>query len=193
MNLLIKSAVSAAVLAMATTNIASANDPLSFTNYQNSSSTPNQSPFYVGGSIGSMSADGFCNNCDDSDMGWKIFGGYDYSDLVAFEVGYNSLGKVKSNTQSSEVTGFSAAGVGKFKVNDQIGLFGKAGVFMWDAENTGGDRDATDLMLGAGANYQFNDNIKLRAEWERFMDVETTPTGRSDIDFLSAGFTYQTM
>ncbi|CAA6827536.1 MAG: Unknown protein [uncultured Thiotrichaceae bacterium] len=193
MNLLIKSAVSTAVLAIASTNIASAYDPFSFSNYQNPPSMPNQSAFYVGGSIGSMTADGFCNSCDDSDMGWKLFGGYDYSDVVAVEVGYNSLGKVKSTTQSSEVTGFSAAGVGKFKINDQIGVFGKAGIFKWDAENTNEDRNATDLMLGAGANYQYNDNIKLRAEWERFMDVETSTTSRSDLDYLSAGFTYQTM
>lgn len=192
MNLLIKSAVGAAALAVALPHMASA-DPLSFTNYQTPPSMSSLSPYYVGGSIGNMSADGFCNNCDDSDMGWKIYGGYDYSDIVAIEVGYNALGKVKSSTESSEVSGFSVAGVGKFKVNDQIGVFGKAGVFKWDAENSGGDRGATDLMLGAGASYQYNDNFKIRAELERFMDVETSPTARSDIDYLSAGFTYQTM
>ena len=173
-------------------------DPLSFTNpFSTSTGVPGSyNPVYFGGSLGYTTADSFCNglsNCDDSDMGWKIFAGYDYSERVAFEVGYNSIGSFSSDTSKSEVTGFEFAALGKMPLNDQISLFGKAGLFRWEAKNTGDTRNATDLMFGGGADYKFNDNMSLRAEWERFNDIETQANDTSDIDMISAGFTYRTL
>lgn len=173
-------------------------DPLSFTNpFSTSSGTPGSyNPVYFGGSLGYISDDNFCSgqsNCDDSDMGWKLFAGYDYSERVAFEVGYNSLGSFASSTSKSEVSGFEFAALGKMPLNDQISLFGKAGLFKWTADNTTGKRSAADFMFGAGVDYKMNDNMSLRGEWERFNDIETKATDTSDIDMISAGFTYRTL
>ncbi len=175
-------------------------DPLSFTNpFSTSASgaTPGSfNPVYFGASLGRSTSDNFCtglNNCDDSDMGWKLFAGYDYSERLAFEVGYNSIGNLTSASKSSEVTGFEFSALGKIPLNDKLGLFGKAGMFKWTAKNNDGKRSAFDIMFGAGVDYKLNDNMSLRGEWERFNDIETKSTETSDIDMISAGFTYRTL
>jgi OOP family OmpA-OmpF porin len=194
---LIKSAVIAPMLFLAATSVSQA-DPLSFTNpfSSNAGGTQSTNPVYIGGSLGTSSVDSFCdgqNNCDDSDMGWKVFAGYDFSERIAFEVGYNSLGEMQSSTKKTKITGYELAAVGKMPLNDQIGLFGKAGLFRWEAKNDDGKRSAFDILFGAGVDYKINGNMSVRGEWERFNDIETKSNDTSDIDMLSLGFTYRTM
>lgn len=194
---LIKSTVIAPMLFLAVASVSHA-DPLSFTNpfSSNVGGTQSTNPVYIGGSLGTSSVDSFCDgqsNCDDSDMGWKVFAGYDFSERIAFEVGYNSLGEMQSSTKKTKVTGYELAAVGKMPLNDQIGLFGKAGLFRWEAKNDDGKRSAFDIMFGAGVDYKLNGNMSVRGEWERFNDIETKSNETSDIDMLSLGFTYRTM
>lgn len=185
-------------LLLITSVSASQADPLTFTNpfSTNTSSNTNGNPVYFGGSLGVSTADGFCDsgsNCEDSDMGWKVFAGYDVNSSLAIEAGYNSLGKVNSSSNSSEVSGFELAAVGKMALNNQIGVFGKAGVFKWTADNNDGERSSTDLMYGLGADYKVNDNISVRGEWENFNNIETKSNETSDIQMISAGVTYRTL
>lgn len=173
-------------------------DPLSFTNpytANGSGSSVGSNPLYFGGSLGLSSADDFCSgvsNCEDSDMGWKLFAGYDLSERLAVEGGYASLGKYSGTGATSEVSGFELSAVGKMPLNDQIGLFGKAGLFKWTADNHDGERSATDVLFGAGVDYKYNTNTSLRGEWQRFNDIETQSTSTSDVDMYSVGFTYRT-
>ncbi|MCK5726479.1 MAG: outer membrane beta-barrel protein [Thiotrichaceae bacterium] len=178
--------------------IASAqSDPLSFKNpFTPKSSNAGGNPVYVGGSIGSATADDFCtsgSSCSDSDIGWKAFAGYDVNNLLAIEAGYSSLGKMKSGSTTSEVSGFELAAVGKMALNNQVGIFGKAGVFNWTADNSAGERSSTDIMYGLGADYKINDNISIRGEWENFNDIETRNNQTSDVQMLSVGATYRTL
>lgn len=198
MNISIRSNVALASLLLLSTASVCQADPLSFTNpfSGSSASLGTSNPVYLGASAGTASVDSFCDNetnCDDSDMGWKIYAGYDYSERLAFEVGYVSLGEMRSNTKSTEVTGYEVAAVGKVPLNNNIGLFGKAGMFRWEAENDKGNRSATDIMFGAGVDYKFSDNMAFRAEWERFNDIETQSDDTSDVDMISAGITFRAL
>jgi OOP family OmpA-OmpF porin len=66
--------------------------------------------------------------------------------------------------------------LGALPIGEQFSLFGKIGLFMWDAEardTTGGvpfsaQQDGTDLSFGIGLGYQFTRNLGVRAEWEMF-------------------------
>ncbi len=198
MNISIRSNVALISLLLISTVSVCQADPLSFTNpfSGRSASLGANNPVYLGASAGTASVDSFCNNeinCDDSDMGWKIYAGYDYSERLAFEVGYVSLGEMRSNAKSTEITGYEVAAVGKVPLNDSIGLFGKAGMFRWDAENGNDSRSATDIMFGAGVNYKLSDNMAFRAEWERFNDIETQSDNTSDVDMISAGITFRAL
>lgn len=169
-------------------------DPLAFSNPFRSGNGSTGNPVYLGASAGSSSSDSFCGsdpNCHDSDIGWKVFAGYDLSERMAIEVGYNSLGEMKTDKKTTEVSGYEVAAVGKMPLNNNINLFGKAGMFRWDAENNDGKRSASDVMFGGGVNYRLSKNISVRAEWERFNNIETESNDTSDLDIISAGLTFR--
>src|SRR5688572_2697436 len=135
---------------------------------------------------------------DGKDTGWKIFGGYMFSRNFGLEVAYVNLGEVSySGTFGGfpvtggkvEVTGFNVAALGSLPINEQFSIFGKIGLFMWEAEasdTTGGvpfsaTADGTDLSLGLGVSYNFTRNFAVRAEWEMFQ------TDEADATLLSIG------
>lgn len=138
---------------------------------------------YVGLGVGQATTD-LCDdlgipssNCDDKDTGIKIFGGYNFNQNFGLEVGWIDLGEVKvtgpGGSASVEVDGFQLAAVGTYPINPQFSIFGKIGVYMWDASvsstvGISGSDDGTDLMFGAGVGWNFTPNLALRAEWEHF-------------------------
>jgi OOP family OmpA-OmpF porin len=147
---------------------------------------------------------------DDTDTGWKIFGGYQFNPNGAVEFGYVDLGKfVASGTDSflgdvsfdAKPSGFTAALVGSLPIGQNFGLMGKVGMFFWDVDvnasssvlGSGSDSSSgTDLTFGLGLKYDFSKIVGVRAEWERFMDVgDDNTTGQSDIDLLSVGVVFK--
>ncbi len=83
---------------------------------------------------------------DETDTGWKLFGGYQFTRNWGVEFAYVDLGKATVNSRGtvagvtdvyrSEATakGWSLAGVGTVMVSDTFGLFGKLGAFRWDLD-----------------------------------------------------------
>ncbi len=70
--------------------------------------------------------------------------------------------------------------------------FLKLGVCFWDAEATlsvaslglvSVDDDGTDIIFGGGINFNINENLTVRAEWERFSTDE-------DIDYFSGSVVF---
>lgn len=160
---------------------------------------------FVGGSFGQSDIDeeittGLIDSgtVDGKDTGWKIFGGYMFNRHFGVELAYVNLGEVSySGTFGGapvtggkvEVTGFNIAALGSYPISEQFSVFGKLGLFMWDAEasdTTGGvpfsdTADGTDISLGIGISYNFTRNLALRAEYEMFKpDV-------ADANLLSIG------
>jgi OOP family OmpA-OmpF porin len=156
--------------------------------------------FYVGGSIGGSrwkvdDAPGL--SIDKSDTGGKIFGGVSLTDMVAFELGYATLGKagVSDGIVSGDVegTGFFIDAVGQFPVGQNFSLLGRIGAFRGKAEvsasGLGTDDTGTDVKFGFGAAYAFNKAASVRVEWERYrFDVFDD---KENVDLLSVGFVYK--
>jgi len=152
--------------------------------------------FYAGASVGESSVDacgdagalGF-TDCDDSDTGWKIFGGYDLSDNIAVEGAWADLGEMTASRPGRsggvEVDGFILDAKGTLPLNEQFGVFAKLGFMMWDAEGTGAlsglDDDGTDFHYGIGVQYMFTEQFGIIGEWEA-IDLDD-----DDVDLLSAG------
>lgn len=152
--------------------------------------------FYAGASAGEASIDA-CGDagalgltaCDDSDTGWKIFGGYDLTENFALEAAWADFGEMTASapgvTGGIEGEGFVMDVKGTLPVADQFGVFGKVGFIMWDAEGRGAlsglDDDGTDFAYGVGAQYMLNEQFGIVGEWERF-DFDS-----DDVDLLSAG------
>jgi OOP family OmpA-OmpF porin len=172
--------------------------------------------WYAGASAGQSKAkDIVCDlditcSSDDTDTGWKIYGGYQFHPNGAIEFGYVDLGKFEGSGTDSflgnvsvdyKASGFTAALVGSLPIGQNFGLMGKLGMFHWDVDvnasssvfGSGSDSSSgTDLTYGLGLKYDFSKTVGVRAEWERFQDVgDENTTGQSDVDLLSVGVVFK--
>lgn len=163
---------------------------------------------------------GASTTSDETDAGWKLFGGYQLTRNWGVELAYVDFGQASTNTRATttgvgtdvyryeyDAKGWSIVGVGTAMVGDTFGVFGKIGTFRWDLDQkcsfTGGgggtgctapaNRSAsgTDLTYGVGLKYNLTEQTGLRLEWEQFKDVgNASTTGQADVDLISLGIQY---
>jgi OOP family OmpA-OmpF porin len=156
--------------------------------------------------------DGF--STDDSDTGWRVFGGFRFNDYVAIEGFWTDLGSFDTSFSGSvddggeggpvslggsvgvEAQGYGLFGVLSYPVGAGFSVLGKAGGIHWDADvpvaividgagaSTSFGDDGTDFAWGGGLRYQVTDHIAVDAQYESF-DVFGT-----DIEMLSGNFTW---
>ena len=140
-----------------------------------------QPGFYAGAGIGSTKVgDDNISGIDDSDTGFKIFGGYNFTENWAAEVSYFDFGKASAEAGTSSasvgVTGLSASAVGRLPVNDMFSVYAKLGFASYDVDldfnNVPGfgsghmsDSDS-DLIYGVGGALSFGGNFEARLEYE---------------------------
>jgi len=164
---------------------------------------------FAGGSIGQSDIDDevaagliTAGTVDGKDTAWKIFGGYMFNRHFGVEGAYVNLGEASYSGNffgapvtggKIEVSGFNLAALGSYPINEQFSVFGKIGLFLWDAEasdTTGGvpfsaKEDGTDLSFGVGLGYNFTRNLGVRLEWEM---VEAAD---ADATLLSIGIAWR--
>ena len=163
---------------------------------QTPSPTPAASPrFYVGGSLG-RSDFGSCPSfasCDTKDLGFRLYGGYQFHPMFSVELGYAGLGETSASVGGSSGTikasGWTAQAVGSYPVMNRLALFGKLGAIYGETKVGGafGSRKdtGTNLAYGVGVRYGLTSALDLTAEWERFRF--DGPSGKDNADLLSAG------
>lgn len=164
---------------------------------------------YIGASFGSTDADEgnaipdllTSGTVDGKDSGFKLFGGYQLNRNFALELAYVDLGKLTYSGQfvglpvtggKLETTGFNMSAVGILPLNPSVSLFGKVGLFSWQAkarDTTGGvpfsgKEDDADISFGFGGAYHLNKNFSVLAEWEQFEAIDK-------ISLLSIGVGYR--
>ena len=180
--------------------------------------------FYLGGSVGSSKIDGdiagpgliSSGTVDGEDSGFKLYGGYQFNPYFGVEMAFVDLGTA---SYSGTFGGFPVAGgkvdvwglgffaVGAWPVTPSFSLFGKLGLFSWEAEwsdmpggvPSSSTENGADLAGGVGLNYSFTKNLSARLEWERFKagggeDAYTgqpNSTGSANIDLFSVGLVYR--
>jgi len=160
-----------------------------------------QPGFYVGAGIGTTkvsdnSFDG--TGIDDSDTGFKIFGGYDFNPNIAVEVSYLDLGEASASeagdSLSVGVTALTASAVGRLPLSDMFALYGKLGYASYDVNvdfniagfgsGSGSDSDS-DLIYGVGGALSFGGNFEARLEYEA-INVDG-----GDLNMISIGGLYR--
>lgn len=151
---------------------------------------------------------------DDRDTGYKIFAGYQFNDWLGLEFGYFDMGKFSTTTNFTVGAvpgtgklewkvkdGYFVDAVGTLPLANGFSLFGRLGAYSAKTELNGfagavrvssaSDR-SSDLHWGIGAGYDFNKNVGVRLEWERFQKVgDNNTTGRGDVDLASIGIVYR--
>lgn len=161
--------------------------------------------FYGGLGVGAGQIDGddfqgepgAVGSVDDEGTAYKAFVGANINEIFATELGYVSFGDVEEEDQDidafDEATSFEADGittslVGFLPLTERFLLHGKVGALFWDAESRVGgvsaNEDGTDVFFGAGATYEFTEQVAVRAEYDRFQLDDT------DIDTVFASVVF---
>lgn len=140
---------------------------------------------YVGASVGNFGVD--VGEFDDSDTGFKVFGGYRFMDYFAAELEYLDGGTVEDGGLELDVSGFNVSGIGRLPIGEKFNVFAKLGMIFWDAETNGfGDDSGEDFSWGIGAGYSFTDQFGIQVEYQGF-EIEDTDM----VDMISLGASWQ--
>ena len=153
--------------------------------------------FYAGANLqwGSLEANDFQGvsvNFEDLQLGYKIFGGYQFHDLgfldyFAVEASWEDfvtfedeffVGGLRQRAEV-DVDGYTVALLGVVPTGDVFGVFGKAGYFDLEGEVEldklkVGDFSNDGLLLGLGVTARANRNIALRLEYTWFDTDDAT-------------------
>jgi len=161
--------------------------------------------FYAGASIGQSKSDcGGGSSCDDKDTAYRVFGGYKFHPNIAVEGGYAPLGETSASvgglgSVTAEANAWDIVGVGSWPLGNNFSILGKLGFYNAEVKLGGlvsGKKTTTDLTYGIGGQYDFNRNLGLRLEWNRYSKVKAPDAtsgavavsgGDADIDVLSVG------
>lgn len=177
--------------------------------------------WYMGGNIGLSTAnidrDRITQNItttsyndDESDLGYKLFGGYQFNKYFALEGGYFNLGKfdyaLSTATGTAEgdikVMGANLDAVAILPITENFSAFGRVGAIYSRAKDsfgTTGTISITDTnpkesdfkyKFGAGLEYAITDAVGIRLETERYR-INDAVGNNGDIDLLSVGLTYR--
>jgi len=140
-------------------------------------------------------------NVENSDNGFRVFGGYDFTDSFALEGGFSDLGGASASgtsngccfwpggpvVASSHQTGMDLGFVGRLPLSQSFAVLGRAGVLFWKThlqwDVIGGpftfSDTGDDLFFGVGGQYEFSETLALRGEFTRYS------IGDNDVDSIS--------
>lgn len=158
------------------------------------------SGLYFGASLGSSHIDEDFRglNIDTGATSYRFVGGFQLGDYLGIEGGYHNFGDFEETvnlggfTTRSEIAadGWTLGGTLGLPLTDRVSLFGRAGVFFWDADV---DVDGFSVNVpenenpyyGAGAKVDITPNFSLVGDWTRF-ELDSI-----DSDVISGGFEYR--
>src|SRR5665647_450366 len=148
---------------------------------------------------------------DDSSTGYKLYGGYRLNRYIAVEGGYFDLGDfgfkattVPAGTLTGNIKlrGLNLDLVGTLPITEKFSVFGRIGANYTQARDTFSAAGAvnvldpnpstrdTNLKVGLGLEYAFNDSLAMRAELERYR-INNAVGNKGDIDLASVGLVYR--
>lgn len=179
--------------------------------------------FYVGGGLGVSKIDntacdalgsagnggtGNQQDCEDDDIAWKGFIGWQPLKYVAIEGAYVDLGETTAKggatNTSAEVDGFQASALLFVPGLEMVGAYIRGGAYFYEADLSGRiagvpiqdlipgstSRSDTAAVYGMGFRLPINDALIISADFERYLDVGDDSRfkgGETDINFFSLG------
>lgn len=148
---------------------------------------------YVGFGFGNGASSDWCNidngACDDSDTGFKFFGGARLSESVAAEAIYTSFGTVSDfGYPGVDLSSLTFSAVGMLPLSPQFNLLGKLGIAFWEADAGGSiSNDGSDLAFGIGAQIKVDKKLAIRGEWEQ---IQGTDVNFGELTLVSVSALY---
>ncbi|MEH6552327.1 MAG: outer membrane beta-barrel protein [Pseudomonadales bacterium] len=143
---------------------------------------------------------------DDKDTSYNLFVGYRFNPYFALEGSYVNLGEITATADDGyefgslniESHGLAASVLGSLPIGDAFSLYARLGAYYGETEastvyrymddepesDSEKEKD-TAILGGVGAAYAFNERFALRAEYNRYFDVQAPQGLESDIDVIS--------
>lgn len=162
----------------------------------------NETPFYLGGSLGSssfsvpshgISAPAGGKKADKSGTAFKVYGGYRLTENFGVEAGYARLGRVSQwasvngqpTLQSGSGDAFYGAATVHWPLGDSFALNGRLGLARGKisgnhSQTASGQKisgHAFGMMAGVGAEYRMSRNISLTADYDHFSKLSKHSKG----------------
>lgn len=157
------------------------------------------SGLYFGASLGAshLEEDFRGVNLDTEATAYRFVGGFQLGNL-GIEAGYHNFGDFSetinfggiSTSTNLATDGWTLGGTLGLPVGEQFSLYGRAGVFFWDADVVV-DGFSIDVpeddnpYYGGGAKFQVSPNFSLLGDWTRY------ELNNIDSDVISIGFQYR--
>lgn len=124
---------------------------------------------YAGALVGLTSVDFDCPtgvSCDDSDTGFKLYGGYEVAPNLSIEVGFTDFGKGKIGDVSAKATALSLVGAYRMAFTPEftgVARLGLASVKGKLSDTTGSSASDSNIKLyaGVGVEYAMSKDMKL--------------------------------
>lgn len=139
---------------------------------------------------------------DTEATGFKLFAGYAFHRNFGIEVGYADLGEASYSGSFNgtpitngklQVGGLDAALLLRAPLGERLTLFGKLGIFVWEAEASdvaagvpfSAKTDGSDAFFGVGAAYAITRAAAVRLE------AESRKVGDDSVNLLSIGLEFR--
>ncbi len=135
---------------------------------------------YVGLGAGRSEYDlGSCSpafNCDDRDVGYKLYTGGKLSRVLGVEAGLVYLGEAESNGGDTRAYGVNLSLIGNIPLGDVLNIYGKVGgIYGWTHTDSSpaagvntGDDHGFNLSYGAGVQFDLSPNFAVAADWDHY-------------------------
>jgi OmpA-OmpF porin, OOP family len=147
---------------------------------------------YMGGGLGQAKMTEWCDTsavppgqrlhaCEDTDTGFKLFGGYQFNRYISVEGTYINWGKMSAAFGASghpSVTAknqsFGPAALGSLPLGQSFALLGKLGVLatVQQVDSRAEKTSDAEAHYGLGARWHFVQNGAVRVEWERTSEIK---------------------
>lgn len=155
---------------------------------------------FVSASFGSSHLDEDFNGLtiDTDANAFRLVGGFQFGDYFGIEAGYHDFGSFSetvdfggfSTRTDVAASGWTLGGTLGLPLSEQVSLYGRAGVFFWDADV---DIDGFSINVpedenpyyGGGAKVDVTSKLSLVGDWTRY-ELDTTES-----DVISVGFEFR--
>ena len=155
---------------------------------------------YVGGNVGRSDYKGnHCQpgyQCDDSDIGGKLYAGGKINKFLGVELGYVNLGKFDRNGGDKRAQGADLHLLGSVPLADAFNAYIKAGgIYGWTKTTAAtpavvtGSEEEFNWSYGAGLQYDVNPAWAVRADWDQYRLKYTDR--RDNVGLYSVGAVYK--
>jgi OOP family OmpA-OmpF porin len=159
--------------------------------------------FYVGANVGRAETKSeFAMTTKETDTGYKLYGGYQFTPSLALEGGYVKLadGVIPRSgvILNAEPEAYYIAGQLSLPLNEQFKLFGKIGAARVRTERSLGFGSSTEVtrLIGLGVSSKISPQMEAVLEYEDYGKIHKERGGLSGLDgnlkarLLSAGIRY---